>query len=1070
MRIDAFHIDGCGIYHQQGVTDLPEGLVLFTGENESGKTTLMEFFRLVLFGPERKIARRNDYPPLAGGAPGGRLVLVRRDGRRLTVERRGKKATLSQDGGPALPAEPADALLEGMDRDTYKAIFAVGLHDLQGLEMLHQDGVAGRLFAAGAGAGAAAAPSVLKRLDDEMTGLLKPGGDKPKLNRIFSRLQEIDREMIVLEGQAARFAETQHRRELALRRLSEQKAQAREMETRLARLRQLARAREPWVNLLAARKRLDDLADAGQFPANGLEIREKLDRERAALQGEIADHGGEMEALVRELAAITPDPRLLAQAPAIEALLGEEKRLEAALGQEPEERQAVRQAEGDFHRRLKDLGPDWDEARLEQVDTSLTVRHEVQDFGRRLAQAERRLEELKARERTLSEAAENARRQAEAAAARLAATPRPPGEEPGLWHRQQAMLRQVSALLAHRDVLAARSEARRLSLAEAGSRLAALEHQLIPQPEAIHWWWGIFLVVSALAGGAGLFFTGRQEAGLWLAGGGLAATSALYLLRWRLRRLERRRRLTLEEERKAVGGQRQNLEAEIAVLEQEIDGVQARMAALAQEVGQSTPAGLVEVEERQAAGDQALELWRDWQAVALEDQKAAAQQQECLARLHEAQEETARAAGELEQLTRSWQTWLAARHFSSALRPESFEAVLQLAEGARAAASQVAGARARLARTAAYVQETRSRLGRVLELSGRPPLGAGDGLAELATLRQDLAQALGEQRRQRELSQRLASLRESLKRLKKHLGAKDDERARLLARAGARDDPDFEDRAEAHLQWQGWRQKMDESDLTLAAIAGAPQARESLEAELAASDPLALETEQEELAARLHELTGDVSRGEQEVGSLATLLEQMSTDLRLGDLLQERANLEEQRSRDMRRWVTLAVTRHLIEAARRVYERERQPQVMQEADRFLRVMAHGRYRLFAQVGDGGVRLEDRDARQKEEVHWSAGLADQVYLAVRLGLAREFGRHAEPLPLILDDVLVKFDPRRRRGAARVILACAREQQVLVFSSHPEFAAIFRELAREEEFQGVAAGYLHLQAGSITWAQP
>jgi uncharacterized protein YhaN len=148
-----------------------------------------------------------------------------------------------------------------------------------------------------------------------------------------------------------------------------------------------------------------------------------------------------------------------------------------------------------------------------------------------------------------------------------------------------------------------------------------------------------------------------------------------------------------------------------------------------------------------------------------------------------------------------------------------------------------------------------------------------------------------------------------------------------------------------------------------------------------------------------------------------------------------------------------------------VYERERQPQVIQEADRYLGTMAHGRYRLLAAVGEAGVHLEDRSLARKEEVAWSAGLADQVYLAIRLGLAREFGRHTEPLPVILDDVLVKFDPARRQNAARVILEFAKEQQVLLFSCHPEFLDIVAAVRREAGYAETALACYAIADGVI-----
>ena len=41
-------------------------------------------------------------------------------------------------------------------------------------------------------------------------------------------------------------------------------------------------------------------------------------------------------------------------------------------------------------------------------------------------------------------------------------------------------------------------------------------------------------------------------------------------------------------------------------------------------------------------------------------------------------------------------------------------------------------------------------------------------------------------------------------------------------------------------------------------------------------------------------------------------------------------------------------------------------------------------------------------------HWSSCLADQVYLALRLALAKVFSFQVDALPIILDDILVRFD--------------------------------------------------------------
>ena len=74
MYFRGLHIDGFGIFQDCDVRDLPNGLIVCSGENECGKTTLMQFFRTVLFGPPR--GSKNAYPPLHGGRHGGRLELL----------------------------------------------------------------------------------------------------------------------------------------------------------------------------------------------------------------------------------------------------------------------------------------------------------------------------------------------------------------------------------------------------------------------------------------------------------------------------------------------------------------------------------------------------------------------------------------------------------------------------------------------------------------------------------------------------------------------------------------------------------------------------------------------------------------------------------------------------------------------------------------------------------------------------------------------------------------------------------------------------------------------------------
>ena len=87
---------------------------------------------------------------------------------------------------------------------------------------------------------------------------------------------------------------------------------------------------------------------------------------------------------------------------------------------------------------------------------------------------------------------------------------------------------------------------------------------------------------------------------------------------------------------------------------------------------------------------------------------------------------------------------------------------------------------------------------------------------------------------------------------------------------------------------------------------------------------------------------------------------------------------------------------------------------------------------IAVIRDDGARLMPMEL--------SRGTVEQLYLCIRLGLAAEFGRNAISLPIILDDVLVNFDPQRA-GALLVALGeFSKSQQVLMFTCHPWVRAL------------------------------
>src|SRR5262245_22429315 len=97
MRIKDIQIDGFGVWKGLKIDELPEGVTVFFGPNEAGKTTVMQFVRTVLYGFSAE--RRTRYlPPVSGGTPGGRLR-VDAGGADFTLERSGPASDVADDIG-----------------------------------------------------------------------------------------------------------------------------------------------------------------------------------------------------------------------------------------------------------------------------------------------------------------------------------------------------------------------------------------------------------------------------------------------------------------------------------------------------------------------------------------------------------------------------------------------------------------------------------------------------------------------------------------------------------------------------------------------------------------------------------------------------------------------------------------------------------------------------------------------------------------------------------------------------------------------------------------------------------
>ena len=119
-----------------------------------------------------------------------------------------------------------------------------------------------------------------------------------------------------------------------------------------------------------------------------------------------------------------------------------------------------------------------------------------------------------------------------------------------------------------------------------------------------------------------------------------------------------------------------------------------------------------------------------------------------------------------------------------------------------------------------------------------------------------------------------------------------------------------------------------------------------------------------------------------------------------------------------------------LEKATAELQRRFAPRIAQQASELFAKLTGGRYDRLIWQQDLAVHAGATDEIALHSAQWrSEGTIDQLYLALRLAVARELTPKA---PLVLDDALVRFDDQRHAAAMEILRQEAEEKQVILFT--------------------------------------
>lgn len=227
-------------------------------------------------------------------------------------------------------------------------------------------------------------------------------------------------------------------------------------------------------------------------------------------------------------------------------------------------------------------------------------------------------------------------------------------------------------------------------------------------------------------------------------------------------------------------------------------------------------------------------------------------------------------------------------------------------------------------------------------------------------------------------------------------------------------------------------------------------------------DPDTLPSQIKELTETIEELEGRKLEIQEEIGREKNELERMDGSAKAAEAAEKAqeflATVHDGVDRYMRLRLASIILRNEIER----YRSQNQAPILNRASRLFSQLTSG---SFAELKtdfndrDEPILISVRPSGERITIAgMSDGSRDQLYLSLRLASLEKYLENNEPVPLIVDDILINFDDERATATLNVLADLSHKNQIIFFTHHRHLV----ELAKKT----VDSGVLQLHSIDIT----
>lgn len=397
MKLQELHIENFGVF-SACQRHFGPGFQLLYGENEAGKTTLLQLIRELLFG---------GFPHQSGyaldrrqGEMAASALIELADGTRLRFRRRkGRKdkfAGRNETTGQPIDESELSQMLGSASAELYHNVFAFRLEELsEGEDSLTRANLSEALYGSGVG-GLASVQRVQKTLSDERQRLYVPRGKNPLINRQLRAAGEIESELrrtVVKPRDFELLAKTCAEREAHVQQLQESLENLRREEAHGHRL---SDALPLWLQRADSERELAELDVPADFPPHAADEYRRCRESVERLDAECLEVAAELGMNADTLGTMVLAPEVVAREAEIKHLQQQIGKIQGFRNDLPLRRQDASTIRAGVLDKLKHLSPEWGLEQLETFQSSLAQRETFESLRAQWDELQRRKSELQA--------------------------------------------------------------------------------------------------------------------------------------------------------------------------------------------------------------------------------------------------------------------------------------------------------------------------------------------------------------------------------------------------------------------------------------------------------------------------------------------------------------------------------------------------------------------------------------------------------------------------------------------------------------------------------------------------